>query len=244
MCLHGFSGSGADFEPIAQSFLCIAPDLTGHGRSPKPTEPQAYRCAEQFEAIRHTVHAQRLQRPILLGYSMGGRLALQLACARHAAFSALVLIGATPGLRGEAERLARREADETLASDIEKKGIAWFAEHWSQTPIIASQQSIMDPWKTKMQRRRQENSPHALAMSLRHAGVGVMKPVWDKLHTLHLPTLLITGCDDTKFTAIASEMASLLPHTRHIALDGAGHCAHLENISGFHAALQQFCADL
>jgi len=242
--LHGFSGSGADFEAIAQSFLCIAPDLIGHGCSPKPTGPQAYRCSQQIEAIWHTVHAQRLQRPILLGYSMGGRLALQLACARPAAFSALVLIGATPGLRGEAARLARREADDKLASNIEEKGITWFAEHWSQTPIIASQQRIVDPWKANMQRRRQENLPHTLAMNLRHAGLGVMKPEWDKLNTLNLPTLLITGRDDTKFTAIASEMASLLPHARHVPLDGAGHCAHLENIGGFHAALQQFCADL
>ena len=175
---------------------------------------------------------------------MGGRVALQLACERPAAFSALVLIGATPGLRTEAERRARRKTDEQLATAIEQKGIVWFAEYWSHMPIIASQRNIPEPWKQSMQQRRQENAPHALALTLRNAGTGVMAALWDKLSDLSLPTLLVTGSEDTKFTSIATEMATLLPHVQHNQLNAAGHCAHLENIDGFTQALQQFCADL
>lgn len=243
MCLHGFTGSGCDFEPIARSFACIALDLIGHGSSPKPTQAGAYSFAEQNASIWQTVQAQHLQRPILLGYSMGGRLALQLACTKPQAFSGLVLIGASAGLRSASEREMRRRADHELAASIEQKGTSWFAQHWSRQPIIQSQGRIPDPWKTSMQQRQQSNAPHALAMTLRQAGTGSMLPLWDTLTEISLPTLLVTGCEDTKFNAIANEMTALLPRAQHVQLEGAGHCAHLENMAAFSTALQHFLSD-
>ncbi len=243
VCLHGFTGSGCDFEPIARSFACVALDLIGHGNSPKPMQANPYSFAEQVEAIWQTVQEQQLQRTILLGYSMGGRLALQLACTKPQAFSGLVLIGASAGLRSESQREIRRRADHELAANIEQKGSAWFRQHWSQQPIIQSQQRIPDPWQASMQQRRQSNTSHALAMTLRQAGTGSMQPLWDQLPALSLPTLLITGCDDTKFGAIASEMSALMPRAQHVQIERAGHCAHLENMDGFSAALQRFLPD-
>ena len=81
--LHGFTGDGLDFEPLVEArdvATLIAPDLLGHGGSSAPEEPlELYSIPEQLKQLEHLLDALDAPHPILLGYSMGGRVALQLA---------------------------------------------------------------------------------------------------------------------------------------------------------------------
>ncbi len=226
LALHGFTGDGADFAPLAPLWAGFAqrldaPTLTGHAADP-PRDPTAYRMTAVVEGLR-----TRLDRPVL-GYSMGGRVALHLACRFPRRVPALVLIGATPGLEDPHERAARRAADHALASRIEEIGTARFIEAWSHVPIIASQRRIRSDWRAAMRARRVRRRPWGLAHCLRQMGTGAMAPVWDRLGTLRMPVLLITGAEDGKFTAIARRMLRLLPAGTHRVISDAGHCPHLE----------------
>ncbi len=230
LALHGFTGTGHDFAPLVTQLerQIAAPNLVGHGLLPAPEDVAEYAMERVVWRLEATLNELKLGRVPVLGYSMGGRAALQFALGAPERVEALILVGATPGFRDDGERAARVAADEALADRIEAIGTAAFADEWSRTPIIATQARIPSPWREWMTQRRSEHAAHGLANSLRGMGTGAMTPVWDRLAELDVPTLLITGADDPKFTAIARDMMGLLPRGSHVVLRGVGHCAHLE----------------
>jgi 2-succinyl-6-hydroxy-2,4-cyclohexadiene-1-carboxylate synthase len=71
-------------------------------------------------------------------------------------------------------------------------------------------------------------------------GTGAQDSYWDALKSLSLPTLLVTGADDPKFTAIADDMATLVPRATRCSVPGAGHCAHLEQATETAQAIRSF----
>jgi 2-succinyl-6-hydroxy-2,4-cyclohexadiene-1-carboxylate synthase len=229
LALHGFTGGGLDFAPLAIELerQLVAPDLPGHGGSECPGDAHQYRMPRTVSRLVGLLDALDLPRLPLLGYSMGGRTALHLACAHPDRFSALVLVGATPGIRDADERTARRRSDDLLAASILKAGQA-FADSWEERPIIASQRRIAAPWGERMRQRRRASDPRGLAGSLRGMGTGRMGSLWTQLAGMPVPTLLITGQQDRKFGAIARDMLGLLPRATHVVVPSAGHCAHLE----------------
>ncbi len=230
LALHGFSGSGRDFAPIAEHLerQVAAPDLVGHGPGNAPDDPAAYSMERVVARLEGTLNELKLGRVPVLGYSMGGRTALHFALAHPERTEALVLVGATPGFRDAADSAARIQADEARARAVEAGGVDEFAARWEELPIIATQARIAAPWGEAMRQRRREHEAAGLASSLRGMGTGAMESVWGRLAELDVPTLLITGAEDTRFTAIARDMLGLLPRASHIVIRRAGHCAHLE----------------
>src|SRR4051812_3449094 len=115
LCLHGFMGSAADWRDVATAIgdraFCIAPDLPGHGGSLHLT-PEAYTMEGTARAVICTLDELEARRPVIVGYSMGGRLALYLALRYPERCAGLFLESASPGLESAGERAARRVADE------------------------------------------------------------------------------------------------------------------------------------
>lgn len=79
-----------------------------------------------------------------------------------------------------------------------------------------------------------------LAGSLRGLGTGRQPSLWERLPEVRVPTLLVVGEEDGKFTRVAYEMTKRLPEARVVVVPGAGHTVHLENPAGFAAALEEF----
>ena len=151
----------------------------------------------------------------VLGYSMGGRVALALAVQKPSWLRRLVLVGARPGFAALRERRERIAADEALAARIETEGVEAFADYWEKTPVIASQVNVLPELRETMQRRRREHSAAGLAKSLREMGSGAMPSLWDALREIEVPTHLLTGENDLRFSAIAREMLVHLPEAQH-----------------------------
>ncbi len=240
VALHGFTGSGEDFEALAPLLgrEILAPDLPGHGEA--ATLPGPYTMERVTAALAGLLGRNELERPVLLGYSMGGRVALSFALRYPDRVAALVLIGANPGLVEPAERAARRRSDEALAARIEAEGVPAFLAYWSAVPLIATQARIPEPYRSAARSRRLRNRARGLAASLRELGTGAMPPLWRELPRLAAPTLLITGAEDAKYRAIAARMAGLIPGAQRALIPGAGHCAHLEQPELSCAAIDRF----
>jgi 2-succinyl-6-hydroxy-2,4-cyclohexadiene-1-carboxylate synthase len=134
-----------------------------------------------------------------------------------------VLIGATPGLADDAERRARRTADNALADHIEKVGVDAFIDEWLTNPLFAGLTK-----QTAQRADRLRNTAAGLSSSLRLAGTGAQEPLWSRLADIECPVLLIVGATDHKFRTTAENMADLLPDATVSVIDGAGHSAHLE----------------
>lgn len=230
LALHGFSGAGADFAPLAARLphALAAPDLLGHARSDAPDDVAAYDLARQAAGLRDLPAALGLERPALLGYSYGGRLALQVLLDAPGAFRAAVLVGATPGIEDAAARAARAAEDEALAARIEALGAPAFLAEWSRRPLIATQARIAAPDRARMTAERARHTARGLAGALRGGGAGRMRDLWPRLGELDLPVLLLTGAEDARFAAIAQRILAHLPRAEHAVVPGAGHCAHLE----------------
>jgi 2-succinyl-6-hydroxy-2,4-cyclohexadiene-1-carboxylate synthase/2-amino-4-hydroxy-6-hydroxymethyldihydropteridine diphosphokinase len=184
--------------------------------------------------------APRPEKKLLLGYSMGGRLALHFAARHPEAIAALVLIGASPGLATSRDREQRRMEDERLAREIETTPPAVFFEKWWSLPLLAQMRA---PALAAVRARRlRESRPHGLAASLRGVGTGALPPLWDVLDTLRLPVLCAAGIEDSKFGAIARDMCARLPNGTFATIAHSRHLPHLEQPAALAAALAAFSA--
>ena len=248
LVLHGFTGCAESMQSVATSlrerFRVIRLDLIGHGGSEAPASEAVYsmsRCAGQ---IVEAVERLDLGRPHLLGYSMGGRAAIAAAVAAPERFSSLVLIGATAGIRDDALRDARIEADRALAERIERDGVEAFVDAWMALPIFATQSRLGDAALAEAREERLRNRPIGLANSLRGMGAGAQMPLFDRLETFSPPVLLVVGDEDAKFREIARSLETLFPDARTAILADSGHATHLEAPRAFADVVSAFLADV
>src|SRR4051794_12735317 len=200
--LHGFTNTGRSWRPVisalAESYTAVASDIRGHGSA-------SDRAPVTLEAVIDDVLEAGPERFTLVGYSMGGRIALHVALAARERVRRLILIGASPGIADGSERLQRRRADEELAGEIERSSIEEFARRWAKTPVLADlPPAILEAAHAD----RLRSTPDGLARAVRALGTGVLPSLCDRLGELTMPVTLMVGERDTKFRAIAAEMAA------------------------------------
>jgi 2-succinyl-6-hydroxy-2,4-cyclohexadiene-1-carboxylate synthase len=216
--LHGFAGTGRAWDPVVQRldrerYTPLVPDLRGHGaaRAARPVS---------FEACVADVLAAAPERFVLCGYSMGGRIAQQVALAAPERVERLVLVATTAGIADETERAARRADDERLAAFADETTIDEFADRWTAQPLFAgTPPDAARLWREDLLR----NDPRGLAAVLRGLGTGAMEPFWDRLRTLTVPATVLAGEDDPKFVALAERLVAALPDAELVIVPGAGH---------------------
>jgi len=227
--LHGFTQTRQSWRRTiaAGRYRAIAPDLPGHGLA-------AERRPASFAACAAYVRALAGGPCTLVGYSMGGRVALHTALTLPGLVERLVLVGASPGIADPAEREARRRADLELAGRIEAIGVEAFAAEWGGQPLFAGQEERV---AAAAHADRLRNTAAGLAAALRGLGTGVMPPLWDRLGELSIPVTLVLGERDEKFRAIAERMAPAISDCRVEIVAGAGHAAQLERPEAVAAAI-------
>ena len=242
--LHGFTGSSSGWAEVAASlapeFEVFAIDIVGHGQTDAPDGLERYAMRRVVDDLASTVRALGHERVAWLGYSMGGRTALQVAVHRPDVVSALILEGATPGLATAQEREERVASDEVLAQKLLNEGVEAFIDFWQEVGLFASQKRMPQERRDRVRAGRLRNRAIGLANSLRGMGTGSQEDVRDRLAAVGVPTFLITGALDTKFTGLAQEMAERLPHATIAVIDDAGHAAHVERPAEFSALVLDF----
>jgi 2-succinyl-6-hydroxy-2,4-cyclohexadiene-1-carboxylate synthase len=233
--LHGFTGCADLWQPFFPSWgrMCwiVAVDLIGHGGTDAPPAAERYSMRHAVRDLEVLLDTLGIDRVHLLGYSLGGRVALNLATNRPRQLASLILESSSPGLSDAEERRERIKRDEALAEFIEQKGISAFVDYWQNIPLFATQRTLSADVRNKQREQRLRNRTHGLANSLRGMGTGAQPPLWDQLATFSVPVLLITGEQDRKFVAISTAMHNQLPRSEQITVRGAGHTVHLEQPS-------------
>ena len=228
--LHGFTQTRQSWRrtvaALGGRYRALTPDLPGHGLASE-------RLAS-FSACAGYVRALADGPCTLVGYSMGGRIALYTALTLPGLVERLVLVGASPGIADPAEREARRRSDEELAERIEQIGVEAFAEEWGSQPLFAGQDERV---AAAAHADRLRNTASGLAAALRGLGTGVMEPLWGRLGELTIPVTLVVGERDAKFRAIAGRMAPAIADCRVELVAGAGHATQLERPEAVAAAI-------
>ncbi|MCK9487049.1 MAG: 2-succinyl-6-hydroxy-2,4-cyclohexadiene-1-carboxylate synthase [Dehalococcoidia bacterium] len=245
MLLHGFTGSRSTWYDLVRlieaEFTTYSVDHIGHGRSASPASVERYRMDRAVDDLVAVMRALGHERAVWVGYSLGGRTALQVADRHPEAVSALVLLGASPGLPTAEEREARVQADAALARMIEEDGLETFVDYWASIPLWESQQTrLTGPQREALRQQRLAQRGVGLANSLRGMGTGSQRWLGDRLAGVRVPVLLAAGSLDRKYVGIAQEMSATLPEATLRIIEDAGHAAHLEQPDAFNSTVLEF----
>ncbi len=232
--MHGFTQTGASFEPVARylesSHEVILPDLPGHGDSAPPSGglPEAARAL-----------SASCGRATYVGYSLGGRICLHLALDQSDAVERLVLVSTTAGIEDPEEREARLRSDRALADRIEAggdEGLPAFLDEWLSGPLFAT----LDE-EAANRSARLGNTAAGLAASLRCHGTGTQLPLWEQLGDLEMPVLVVAGSEDDRFVDSCQRMAAAIgPNALLRVVPGASHAVPFEQPETFARLLTSF----
>jgi len=244
LLLHGFTGShkswGKYVDTWSKQFRVIAVDIIGHGFSECPEEPNRYSMQHAVQDMEALLDKLQLAKVHIVGYSMGGRLALSFAMMHSERVNKLVIESGSPGIETEELIQQRKLADEELACKIEQEGILKFIDYWESIPLFQTLRQCSAEAQQSIREQRLYNDPLGLANSLRGMGTAAQPSWWDQLHLLDVPVLLICGEQDEKFVAIATKMNAKLPNSNYAEVSNSGHLVHVEQPLIFDKLVKEF----
>lgn len=247
--LHGFMGSVSAMRPLVGQLFhrhkVIAVDLPGHGKSLMPPVPDWFTPEAAGQLFWQTLDQRGVEQAHLVGYSMGGRLALCAALQQPQRVASVVCLGATPGIADPQQREQRRQQDNRKADALLADGLEKFLDDWLAQPLFSSLSQKMSPQEFEAYRQqRLANDPENLALSLRHMGTGSMSPLHDQLAAADFECLWLAGQDDQKYRAIALEMAQAMPQGSTAVIADSGHAVYVENLAETARLIANFLASL
>lgn len=229
--LHGFMGNHHEFNEVISllknQFCYLTVDLPGHGKTRVLGGEECYTMPNIAQALMNWLDQLNVEECLLVGYSMGGRLALYLTLHFPNRFSKVVLESASPGLKTEEDRKERIKRDFALAEKLENMNFKTFLSNWYNQPLFDSLKKHKD--FDNLLINRLHNNPLELAKSLRHLSTGCQPSLWKKIQDNKNDLLLVVGEYDAKFLAINSEMARMCQYTRLKIVSNCGHNIHFEN---------------
>ena len=233
--LHGFTLNGQSWRELVNrmppGWQWLMPDLRGHGATRiSPGAPVTMdACTHDLEMLWNHLGIERSH---LVGYSMGGRLAVHVAVRLPERTRSLLTIGAHAGL-DESARAGRRQGDEALAERAERYGVEPFVNYWQAQPLFAGLERRGKAFASQLRAIRLENQPAGLAASLRGMGAGAMEPLWDELPAIGVPCTFVAGSEDSVFAVAARRLASAVPHSRVEIVPRSGHAVQLQRPAVF-----------
>jgi len=221
--VHGFLGSPADWaevlEQLPSGIECDCVPLVALG---------CESIADAARALSERIEQQPCD--ALVGYSMGGRIALELAATRPELASRFVLLSASPGLDeahdGHGARARRAAEDDARANEMLQDGIDRFVERWYQLPLFAS--FVRHPSFSSARLRRAQGEAAFWARAISGCSPGRTAPRWDTLAALASRTILTVGALDERYADLAQRAARYAPLLQVEVVAHAGHVLPLE----------------
>jgi 2-succinyl-6-hydroxy-2,4-cyclohexadiene-1-carboxylate synthase len=260
--LHGFLGSGKSWREIFQinklseqsrngdinvalqdQYFCILPDLPGHGENTKLDFSTTISFDFVTDWLFHLLDEIPAPKIHLVGYSLGGRVALHFATRYPEQIHSLILESANAGIIDEAERARRLAEDSARAESMLRDGMPAFVEKWYDMPLFASLKN--HPEKiSAIKEAAKQNNPRWMAKVIVELSPGLQTPLWDSLSELSFPVLLIAGAKDEKYVQVMQKMAEQIPSAQKNILPEAGHNVHAEQPEVYIELLKNFLSEV
>jgi len=231
--IHGFTQDASVWQETVSSlprdWQITTLDLPGHGSNGQLKTSNPLQFLDQTEAL--VPASEPADDNILCGYSMGGRVALQLAARSQERWTNVVVVSSGAGISDRSARRNRKQADELIASQLDRGSIKEFAAHWDGLDLWEG-----DPEQARAARRAMilRQNTAGLAAALRSFGQGIA-PVFAGFASATGPNLtVIRGERDTAYTAATAGLARLgataptvIPGGHSLPLESPDHLARL-----------------
>ncbi|XP_072992961.1 protein PHYLLO, chloroplastic isoform X2 [Typha latifolia] len=265
--LHGFLGASQDWIPIMKALSpyarTISVDLPGHGESLMQWHIDGI-SKEEFKISIEFVAGVLIKLisditdggVILVGYSMGARIALHMALKYTEKVNGAVIISGSPGLKDEARRRIRNAQDKSRACFLLSYGFHCFLDSWYSGNIWRSIREHPH-FESIRSNRAKHNDVKTLAKVLCDSSIGQQRSLWEDLKHSEKPLLFIVGEQDIKFREIAQQMCREIKgksegegynqrekFCEKIIVPDCGHAVHLENPLAVINAVRKFLTKL
>jgi 2-succinyl-6-hydroxy-2,4-cyclohexadiene-1-carboxylate synthase len=192
--------------------------------------------AASFGGVASALNTAGPDRPrILLGYSLGGRLALQALTQQPDAWDAAILLSTHPGLTDEEERRTRLTQDQAWAERFLHEPWAEVMKAWNAQPVLAGGKGSAPLLQVSAEKWRRE-----VALSFDVWSLARQPDTRLLLADVTCPVLWITGAADPKFTHLAADAARRMPRAQCLIIPDAGHRVHLDQPPAVASAVREF----
>lgn len=242
---------------LTNRFCVYVLDFIGHGLTEKSKKPARYTyedmaasvdyflrkvvCAQEKRGREKRVHTRRdltnrsqtkhtqIKRAHVIGYSMGGRIALRLLQTSSDLLASVVLESCNLGCATQAERTEAAQRNQGWVDRIQHDGMESFVDYWETLPMFATQKEL--GWDKLLHVSRAANNPTSMVLCLQGSGKQAMPLTEVTLEAVRaqrqigLPMLYIYGDKDAKSAAVA---ATLEAEGVLVSVIPAGHNVHLE----------------
>jgi 2-succinyl-6-hydroxy-2,4-cyclohexadiene-1-carboxylate synthase len=238
VALHGFMGTPDTFRMV--SVTPGHPVLALPLPEPDPVPAPKVRLSAFHDHVARrllqTLDTQDVSRFHLLGYSLGGRIALHMAHLAPERIDSLILESTNPGLERLDECEARCQHDAAWAHRIRRE---WpdVLHDWYEQPVFAS---LSPPLKRELIAEKKGQDPERMARMLERLSLGRQHAFWEDLSRAVFPILFVSGEMDDRYRAIGERLAAHPGPIRHCSIPGAGHVVHREQPEAYLAVLQSF----
>ena len=216
------------FDLFARRYTVIRYDVHGYGRSDVPAK--GFSHAEDLYGL---LNFLRLEKALILGLSMGGRIAIDFALSHPERVETLVLVG--PGLGGY------RFTDQSGWAIVEAardEGLEKAAEMWLEHPYMAPAMEV-PAIREKIRQLAIENAHTWLANPIfeRH----LKPPAIERLSAIHVPTLIVVGDRDVEdIQKIVDILTGGITGSEKQVIPGAGHIVNMEKPEEFNQIVLGF----
>lgn len=226
IALHGFFGQPDDWSVFKEDFNLLTPSLSQftHGSD----------LWQWSDAVNDYVSKMELkEKPVIIGYSMGGRLALHALLRRSELWSAAVIVSAHPGLFTSSEKQKRLESDHYWASRFQKDNWGSLIDDWNR-------QDVFRVDRHHFERKECDFDRNDLAKQLITGSLGNQDNLRELIINVPIPILWIVGERDQKFVDLASSLTFANPHSKILGIPNAGHRAIWSNLMDSSAKIKFF----
>lgn len=248
--IHGFLGSSKDFVDIASQVNrpSLLVDLPGHGKSP-PFATEGPWFDKTIQRLEQALGQQGVSKVDIVGYSLGGRIAMSFAHQHPNRVRRLVLESCHPGLHETSEQKARLDHDAVWANRFLNEWPS-VLQDWYEQPIFNSNKLF----RTALVASRIKQNPLHLSRAMMGFSLGHQP----RIDHLDQPVLFISGELDAKYENIGrrwkahhknigrewkahhENLGRSTPLFFHQSVEGAGHNVHLEQPGAYLSHINHF----
>lgn len=240
LLLHGFLSDMESMASVADHldghFNILKVDLPGFGKTPSKG---AYGMDDIADGLSKLIHSLGLDQVHIIGYSMGGRVAVSFLVTHPDMVLSAVLESTSPGIRDREERMKRIEVDQTRAKKISADYTS-FIKEWEQMGLFTNQHSLDSELQGRQRENRLAQNPEGVADSLIKYGTGIQRSYWERLKIVDSKVLLVAGEKDGKFVSTNHKMKALLPNAQFEVVPDVGHNIHMEAADKFGIIILDF----
>jgi 2-succinyl-6-hydroxy-2,4-cyclohexadiene-1-carboxylate synthase len=232
--LHGFLGCKEDWNPLIESlkkdYFCVTIDLPGHGHSIlNPEDTVSFK--QTIEGVYKIYSDLRLGLMTLIGYSMGGRVAMGYASAYPLSVDRLIIESSFPGYENQKDKERRLETDFDLAEELEAGSMAQFLDKWYRFQLFKSLRE--HPTFSLLKKGREQNDPIQVSKALKQLSSGLQPSYWSLFGNGAFPIYYVTGEWDKKYCLVANKIKDRYPQCNITIISKAGHNVHFEQQSSY-----------